>query len=376
MYKKTYLPGITALRFFAASIVVLDHANYNSEKFGLPYFDWIAFNRGFEAVTFFFVLSGFLITYLLLSEFEQTATINIRNFYIKRVKRIWPLYFLIVFVGLALYNIVFPYVGIEYEVGYKVGEIIWLYVFFLANMAYSFFTTGGVLAVTWSIGIEEQFYLVWAPLVKRFIKKLISVLWAVYLFWFLVQVVNDLKIIELPNGWGKFIGTMQFNCMALGAIGAYYTYHYKSKVVSLPIFRIKGLQYGIFLTLITIFLIWDTQMPRAIFMQLLPILFLWLIVDTAINPSSLFKLENKFLVHLGAVSYGVYMYHYLMVYAFTTVWVKINKAFLGVEVLGVMLYYLLIFTFTVIIASLSFKYFESYFLKKNQFLPKRKVLNN
>ncbi|WP_417589618.1 acyltransferase family protein [Owenweeksia hongkongensis] len=375
MYTKPYLPGLTSLRFFAAAIVVLDHGNYNMEKFGLFSNDHIFFNRGFEAVTFFFVLSGFLITYLLLTEYEQTSTISIRTFYEKRVKRIWPLYFLIVVFGLILYNLLFPFAGIAYSVNYEVESIVWLYVFFLANMAYSFFNTGGILAVTWSIGIEEQFYLVWAPFVKRNIKNLVRGLWLVYIFWVVVQVVNDLSIFNLGPGWGKFIGTMQFHCMALGALGAYYVYHHKEKVINLAVFKNRFLQWGVLLSLLVIFLAWDFGIPRFVFMQVLPMLFLWLILDTSINPKPLLHSEKKSLIHLGTVSYGVYMFHYIMVYIFTMLGTKATWFFKEYTVLAPIIYYVLVFGTTVLVASVSFKYFETYFLKKKQFLPRFKTVD-
>lgn len=64
-------------------------------------FEWLGlFRNGGHAVTFFFVLSGFLITYLLLKERERMGTIKVKKFYLKRVLRIWPLYFLLIFIGL------------------------------------------------------------------------------------------------------------------------------------------------------------------------------------------------------------------------------------------------------------------------------------
>lgn len=367
MYTKPYLPGLTSLRFFAAAVVVLDHGNYNLDKFHLFSSTLLFFNRGFEAVTFFFVLSGFLITYLLLCEFEQTATINIRRFYEKRIRRIWPLYFLIVISGLLLYNWLFPLVGVEYKVNYQVENIVWLYIFFLANLAYSFYNTGGVLAVTWSIGIEEQFYLVWAPFVKRYIKSLLKGLWLVYLFWLLVQVANDMGVITKDPHWVKFIGTMQFNCMALGALGAYYVYFYKEQVMNMLAFKSRVFQWITFLVLLIIFLVWDFSLPRFVFMQVLPVLFLWLILDTAINPKPLLKLENKVLIHLGTISYGVYMYHYLMVYACTHLGVKVMSYFIDFPVLAPVLYFSLVFGLTIFLASISFKYYETYFLRTKFF---------
>ena len=99
---KVYLPGLNGVRFIAASMVMVSHIEQGKSTVGLA--NWFSeehplIYRGELGVTLFFVLSGFLISYLLLTEFKTTQTISIRNFYIRRVLRIWPLYFLIVFLG-------------------------------------------------------------------------------------------------------------------------------------------------------------------------------------------------------------------------------------------------------------------------------------
>src|SRR5436190_10849402 len=95
-----YLPGLNALRFFAAFFVVISHAGISLYKLGLQDPGTLVFlNRGGDAVDFFFTLSGFLITYLLIVELNKTGTVSIKQFYLRRIYRIWPLYFLIVVAG-------------------------------------------------------------------------------------------------------------------------------------------------------------------------------------------------------------------------------------------------------------------------------------
>lgn len=361
MSSKLYLPGLTPLRFFAASLVVLDHGNYQLEKFGFDSSGLLLFNRGFEAVTFFFVLSGFLITYLLIREVEDTKTINVTTFYLKRVKRIWPLYFIVIIAGLILYNLILPATNIDFEVDYKVGQVIPLFIFFMANLAYSFFNMGGALAITWSIGIEEQFYLVWAPMVKKYFHRLLPILVSIYSFWALVHLFNDLKIFDLSYSWRTFIGTMQFHCMALGGIGAYYAYYYKEKLTGFVWFSKRSFQIALLVFLISLFAIWNWHLPRFVVMQILPLLFLWLIVDTSINPKPLLNLEINILHRLGEVSYGIYMLHYFSVYLVIFV---LSRYFHELySPLMNILYYLAIFGITIFTANISFKYLELPFLK-------------
>src|SRR6267378_8187081 len=91
-----YFPGLHGLRFFAAMMVVFSHIELMKDYHGYPnlYASNLAvYESGRLGVTLFFVLSGFLISYLLLKEKEVSGSIAIRKFYGRRILRIWPLYF-------------------------------------------------------------------------------------------------------------------------------------------------------------------------------------------------------------------------------------------------------------------------------------------
>ncbi|MFM7901642.1 MAG: efflux RND transporter periplasmic adaptor subunit, partial [Bacteroidota bacterium] len=105
----------------------------------------------------FFALSGFLITYLLLEE-KKKGEVNIRNFYIRRILRIWPLYYL--FVALTLITTFFFDVSFEYK-------SILFYIFLLANIPFIFGGHIPFLSHFWSLGVEEQFYSFWPWVVKK-----------------------------------------------------------------------------------------------------------------------------------------------------------------------------------------------------------------
>src|SRR5215203_4032689 len=161
---KVHFKGLNSLRFFAALFVVIGHIPLNQGSVGLPNPSYGAlFFRGAPAVSFFFTLSGFLITYLLLEERRRTGDVDVRSFYLRRVCRIWPLYFAVVFFGLFFYNALLPALGIGYRVEYSLPLAVLLYTFFLPNLMNSLYTVGGILNPSWSIGVEEQFYLFWAP---------------------------------------------------------------------------------------------------------------------------------------------------------------------------------------------------------------------
>ena len=148
-----YFRGMNALRFFAASLVVFHHAEQiriKNDLFNLKLFSF--FNNGGIAVTFFFVLSGFLITYLLLKEKFFSGSISIKKFYYRRILRIWPLYFLLVFLGTLLIPFLISFFHIPYEMPYAFSDVIMYYVFFAPFMVTPLFWASfvGTFVVYWS----------------------------------------------------------------------------------------------------------------------------------------------------------------------------------------------------------------------------------
>lgn len=124
--KAIHLPGLNGLRAIAAIAVVLSHTLLLGVQLGLPANQQGTDLAGF-GVSIFFSLSGFLITFLLLKEKKHFARINIRAFYMRRILRIWPLYYLyLIFVLLCL-----GWLGLERPEG-----SIWFYLFLCANIPF------------------------------------------------------------------------------------------------------------------------------------------------------------------------------------------------------------------------------------------------
>jgi peptidoglycan/LPS O-acetylase OafA/YrhL len=117
-------------------------------------------------VSFFFVLSGFLITYLMLEEIDSHGKLDVAAFYVRRILRIWPLYYAVLLWCFVVYPLVKLVVNLPPTV--QSGSPVW-YLLFLSNFdVLRFAGLEGALStnVTWSVAIEEQFYLTW-PLVLR-----------------------------------------------------------------------------------------------------------------------------------------------------------------------------------------------------------------
>ena len=146
-----YFENFDGLRFFSAIAVLFFHKFnntpwlfYNESPIFYRTGSFI-FRNGFIGVNFFFVLSGFLITYLIHQEIDKTGKFCFRTFIIRRILRIWPLYFLILAIGFYLK-------GNLNGFGY--------YISFLSNIEVIYqnkFQTG-ILFPLWSVSIEEQYY--------------------------------------------------------------------------------------------------------------------------------------------------------------------------------------------------------------------------
>jgi peptidoglycan/LPS O-acetylase OafA/YrhL len=157
------IPQLDALRGIAILLVIAHNAtlHYGTTSYLHPLFD-----RGWMGVDLFFVLSGFLISGILLDTKESPN--YFKNFYARRVLRIWPLYYCL----LAFMFVVLPHASASQGVAiFAKSSPWWAYPFFLQNFLLPLSTdAAGPLGVTWSLAIEEQFYLVW-PIIVRFLSK-------------------------------------------------------------------------------------------------------------------------------------------------------------------------------------------------------------
>jgi peptidoglycan/LPS O-acetylase OafA/YrhL len=162
-----YRPELDVLRFFAFLAVFLFHFNRPVELYvqhGIP--RWIAvattslIEGGVFGVDLFFVLSAYLITELLFREKELCGSLDVRGFYLRRILRIWPLYFF--YIGLALIpafnpNHVFTW---RHAVAYLLLAGNW------SVIAWGW-PVHSIIGPLWTVSIEEQFYLLWPPIVRN-----------------------------------------------------------------------------------------------------------------------------------------------------------------------------------------------------------------
>ncbi len=351
------LPNLDPLRFFLASFVLLFHLPQLSVNQGLPYFDGLPiYHRGLEAVYMFFVLSGFLIIRLIYRAKIRDA-FSIKDFYVRRILRIFPLYYLVLGFGLFFYNVFLPYLNIPFEINYAWKEAFFYNVFFLPNVFAKIYEPGGILEILWSIGIEEQFYLVIAPLLffinVKWVLRVLSLLLLGYfiLYWSDVfEVLRNYTFVFFYLFSGGVIAILEEKQML--------DFLKRSAVFPLVICIATLLYFT------TDWFLFEPLWLRAAFTCLLFALF---IHSLAFNNRGV-EVNNKLLHHFGSISYGIYMFHAIVLNAVVFLFLKLEMLQNLNETLTIILLHLLTFAGTLFIAHLSYTYFELYFLKlKNKF---------
>lgn len=301
--QRVYFPGLNALRFYAAFSVMIVHIGTNFAELRksaviYPLLNTLAIDAQ-SAVNLFFVLSGFLITYLLLDEQARTGALSIRNFYVRRILRIWPLYYLIAFVGF----VVLPLALGTAEPFYPItARGIVLVPLFLANFAGPM----GALGHLWSISLEEQFYLIW-PWVARDQQRLVKVAVGVIVVKLAILPVIDALGVDSVS---LLYTGMRFECMAIGALFAYvyFTRHPALRLIY------SRLAQAAALLVLGFIIVQDVPLTTPIIM-ITSLAFAVLIVNVATNPRSWVKLNYRWMNSLGQISYGIYMYHFPLLYA-------------------------------------------------------------
>lgn len=343
-YKPIHLSGLNGLRAFAALAVVVSHSRLAQDKFGLP--PTTSLQLAQYGVTIFFALSGFLITFLLLKEREQTQTVNIQSFYIRRVLRIWPLYYFYLLVSVS--TLWFT----QREV--LPGSLLY-YLFMLANVPFIINRALPKVDHYWSLGVEEQFYLVW-PLIMRHLRNP---------FTFLIGVISLFIVGRGIAGYLKFkyqieipylIFTVnRFDCMALGCLGAFVIHENRQRVIQMAHSLAAQVIVWATFALITFNQFKIHPLVNHIFVAGITVL---AILNLAFNRSSIVSFDYPIIDFLGKISFGIYVYHPLVIFAAA----KAKHYFLPEANLGLWIFPIIVGA-TILVSYLSYQFFEKRFLK-------------
>lgn len=166
-----YLPSLDGLRAISIILVLYDHIVIISGKNIFPEFLQVFIN-GKSGVDLFFLISGFLITSILLKEYSSVGKIDLKRFYIRRSFRIFPAYYF-----LLLVYFIMQYLDLVY-----INKSTWISSIFYLRQ---FFGSGWLTAHFWSLSVEEIFYILFPPILIHSLKSRKQWLSSVFLFLFL-----------------------------------------------------------------------------------------------------------------------------------------------------------------------------------------------
>jgi peptidoglycan/LPS O-acetylase OafA/YrhL len=347
-----FFQGLNGIRALAALAVVISHITVCLDRFNLnPHLIGSLPNgtpKGIDlsdfGVTIFFALSGFLITYLLLAEHQQQP-ISVKNFYIRRILRIWPLYY--TYLVLAL--IVIKVAQVPHE---SISNL--FYFFFGPNVPKSFQLRSDLLGHYWSLGVEEQFYLFWPLFVRRFHKNLFWMTGAVF------SVLFVLKLLAYIAFSGSVFHTAmhvnRFDCMLLGAMGAQLCFQNHALFVRFSTHRlVQAVGWGI----VAFSAVNRFHVANIVNHEIMAVVTVALIMGQ-INSTGLLHLNTRVFDFLGKISYGIYVIHPLIIFG-------LGWVFSGLIKQDAWYNYVLVYSIsvgtTIWVAHLSYQYLEKPFLK-------------
>lgn len=310
-FQKKYFPNLNATRFLAFVPVFLTHCFYTNDPqlkaTAIYSFVQDHLKLGLLALDYFFVLSSFLISWIIYEELEMNGSFSIRNFYIRRSLRIFPLYFLVVLFGFTLYY------GSVFLDLHSISQLpsFHHFLFFTLNfymmnygMNFLFFLT-----FFWSVSVEEQFYVFWA-LVLKFIQRfdvIISVILIVSSLIFRYVNIHDNPrlVFHTLSSLANF-GVGNLLCIAF--------YKHREACVtfinamSISLKRMIYLLFaGMCLCYNDIFCV-DSMVviERLVF----ALFFAFVIADLAFSKKPSFQLERiRWMDYFGQLSFGLYCYH-------------------------------------------------------------------
>jgi len=305
-----YRPELDLLRFVAFLLVFLSHVVPGDETFftGLhiprPVADVIiAFAAGGSwGVDLFFALSSYLITTILLRERQQVGDVDVASFYLRRVLRIWPLYFTLLLVVLPLVRPVFPADGMS-------GKYLVAFLLFVGNWACVWWgyphTIAGQL---WSVSIEEQFYLSWPWILRRWADHLVVAACVLLAVAFAARAWLVLRGAVHPQIWCNTLARL--DPIACGALLALYTQRHQIEL-SIRIRVVLGVAGFSVLAVLGQF--GDFTGARALVTYPAGTLACMALLIATLGVSIR---AHSLGVYLGRISYGLYVFHLMFIDVF------------------------------------------------------------
>ena len=309
--KKIYRPDIDALRGVAVLSVLFYHAKFS-------FFSQKLFIGGFLGVDIFFVLTGFLITTMLVSEFEENKTINILNFYIRRVRRLIPALLVVMVISTFFSYFLLDPVKIK-----EFSQSVYYSLVFLPNFYFHYFgnfygaqvNLSKPLLHLWSLGVEEQFYIfypLFLIITFKYFKKFIQ--YFLFLGFFISLLFAEYASTDHEMFSFYMLPSRAWEII-LGSLLGYFLIQ-KKDLYTLPE-KLSNFLYLISIVTIIYFIfifdIYRLKHPSSI--TLIPLLAVSTIILLGHNSKNFFFFRiftNKFLIFFGKISYSLYLYHFII----------------------------------------------------------------
>lgn len=372
-----YFEKLDVVRFFSAILVVIYHAhqkwvaNWHQLKIFTVNGDQQNLNavgkavhtgimNGSFGVEVFFLISGFLITYLLLKEKAASGGVNIFKFYIRRTLRIWPLYYFIILISPLLINLV----GQTYSPNYMANIFFYNNFDTMVNHYWVF-----PLAHFWSLCIEEHFYLVW-PLIIAFVP--LRHLNKVFVFLICLSVFYRAYLFLYTNEpwYPLFLSTFsRFDVLVIGAILGLAHSRNPIRLNFSVMTRLSVYAVFLFFYCIDNVVVWDSLFAACFKKYFYISVATFAVLNFLFNEKPLMEfLDNKVIRYFGKVSFGIYMYGLIVLEIITEVIMKPN----GIN--NLYFYWMCVFLFSIGVPIISYELFEKQVLKlKKRFEVVRQV---
>lgn len=320
------IPSLDGLRAISIIFVIVSHL-LMSIKYEL------SFDLGNLGVRIFFVISGFLITGLLLKEIDKTGSIDLKKFYFRRTLRIFPPYYfyLCVMLLFSLMNWV---------------EIPLSYFFSAFSYTSDYLKTGWFLGHTWSLSVEEKFYLIYPGIIYLLgRKKTIWLLVVIILANPIVRII-DFRFFNHPDaGWITYGFHSNADVLAIGCLLAFlYSYLHQNTIY------LKILNSKILIFTIPIFIIAMKQMQHPVIrygiafttLNVLIALYLdWSIINYKENFIGR-VLNSSPMITLGIMSYSIYLWQQPFTLSYSNLWfTKFPFNIFGIIICSCFSYYII-----------------------------------
>ncbi|WP_343632361.1 acyltransferase [Fluviicola sp.] len=365
--EKIHFENLDGLRFIGAFMVFLFHTfTINREVWG-DFFESAPFlwvrkltSIGHYGVNLFFVLSGFLITYLLLKELKERGKIHVGFFLVRRILRLWPLYFVIVLFGFFI----FPHLPF----GIQTVHEFWRYGLFLSN--FDELINGSrdsinFLSATWSVSIEEQFYIGGALVIGFFQWKTIRS----FRIFFLTVISGSFafRFYHAADPNLLYYHTLSvISDMAIGGLLA--TLVFENPSIQW-VENLKKWQIGVIYLVGTSFLFASHKVLPGRLISLERIIsgvfFVFVLLEQLKAKHSFFKADRiPWFQQAGKLTYGFYLFHCLLIFYLCKTFEFLNWT----QQAGYfILYFVLLLFSNSLLSILSYRYFEKPILKLKRY---------